>query len=349
MPDRLKYPASKVNFINKKWKNRYAALRNKHLVKNYSKSAPDLRTQICVLHIGGRGSPGYSLKFILGKHSEFICIEADLNESDAATADFHKYLKNMRSQGCKTTMIEACIGGYCGKANFNINEAETSSSLLPTGSKAKKLVSVQHGYWADHAATKKVVTLDLETLDSLREQEKIPKVHFLNMDIQGAEGVTLQGAESCLQTDLLGVTLEIEMFPIYEGQQLFGDTFATLDKNGFLFCGFIQKFQQWHPYAIIGRGRTIVCEAFYIKDFEYLVKAIEDPMELTIQLMRLARIAFCSEYDSHGFEVLNYITQKHPDCVREISGVPYIADQLALWNAVNARIGCWPKLEHLDI
>lgn len=346
---RLKYPASRVRFAKKSWQRNYTALRNKYLVKDYSQSLVDPRTQINLMHIGGRGSPGYTIKFTLGKHSELICLEADINSSDPDTKAFDHQLAKIRHRGCKTTMVEACVGGHCGEVDFYINRAETSSSLFPTEPKAKKLVSHEHGYWADHAATKRVDTLKIETLDSLREQNKIPKAHFLNMDIQGAEGEVLQGAGSYLKSDLLGIALEVEMFPIYKDQALFVDTFSILNKNGFLFCRFLQKFQKWHPYAILGRGREIVSEAVYFKDFEYLVKIIDDPMELTIQLMRLARIVFCDEFDSYGFEILNYITQKHPDCVKEISKIPYIADQLALWYLLKDKIGSWPELKYIDI
>lgn len=341
----LRYPEYK----SKVSKHAYANLRSQYLDKEYIDSPLNAETQISLFHIGGRGGLGPSDRFWpLGRHCKYTFFEADLSP-DPETHHFDKRMDDLKAKGCGVELKEACIAGSCSERDFYINHVPTSNSLLPINPKAGKYHMEGQGYWGRHARTVKTTSFNTVSLNHLREQNELSEGHFIVLDIQGAEGEVLEGASLYLQSDFLGLVLECEMFPIYKDQPLFNDTFSLLTNMGFLFFGFWKdKMQSWHPYLPLGKGRSLVGEAIYLKDFEYLIQVVLDPKDLTIQLMRLARLAFSLHYDSYGYEVLNYATQKHPDIIDELVEVPYIGDMIELWKIVNNKYQCWPKLEHIE-
>jgi FkbM family methyltransferase len=349
MDDKLRYPGTK---LVGDLKGRYNILRKEYLSKAYTGQAglpENNNTQISIAHIGGRGDLGPSGAFQgLGPHSKYVIFEADLDEKDPETRRFNKRISQITDRGCTVSLKEACIGGQCSKREFHINAVQTSNSLLPIDPKAGKFQTGHMGYWGLHAKEVRKMVFDTVTIDSLREKEDFD-IHFMVLDVQGAELEILEGSSSYLESDLLGVVLEVEMYPIYKDQPLFHDTFSFLNDKGLDFFGFWNgKLQSWHPYIGLGNGRRIVGEAVYFKNLGYLIKTISEPRYLVIQLLRLARLFFCMRYDSHGLEVMSYVTQKYPEIVKEFSQVPYIKDQLELWNIVNEEFGCWPELKYLE-
>src|SRR6185503_13578571 len=80
-------------------------------------------------------------------------------------------------------------------------------------------------------------TVTATTLERLMQQEKIGVIDLLWMDIQGAELLALKGLGSRIQ-DVKLMHLEMEFFPIYEGQPLFDDVHLFLREHGFELLGF---------------------------------------------------------------------------------------------------------------
>lgn len=88
----------------------------------------------------------------------------------------------------KQTAIKACISNEDNKrVRFNISNNESqSSSLLDWGTHTTIHPEV---HWVDHVI---MTTTRLDTLFSLLERD-ISNINFLNMDLQGAELLCLQG------------------------------------------------------------------------------------------------------------------------------------------------------------
>lgn len=74
--------------------------------------------------------------------------------------------------------------------------------------------------------------LRLETLDRWAADEGVVRVDVMKLDVQGAEGLVLEGAATVLQ-DVRVIESEVVFNPLYEGQALFGDVDRLLRNHGF--------------------------------------------------------------------------------------------------------------------
>jgi hypothetical protein len=94
-------------------------------------------------------------------------------------------------------------------------------------------------------------TVEATTLESVMRDEGISEIDLLWMDIQGAELLALKGLGSRLD-DVKFIHLEVEFFPIYAGQPLFGDVHEFLRKRGFTLLGFT-SYSKFAADAIYAR------------------------------------------------------------------------------------------------
>lgn len=72
-----------------------------------------------------------------------------------------------------------------------------------------------------------------QRLDDVVRDHQIEDVDFLKIDTQGSELLILHGASGVLETSILGLEIEVEFSPIYEGQPLFADVDTFLRPFGF--------------------------------------------------------------------------------------------------------------------
>jgi len=72
--------------------------------------------------------------------------------------------------------------------------------------------------------------VEARSVDSLFEANP---VHFMKLDVEGAEYEVLQGAKRQLKTNLLAVRSEVMFAPIYNDAPLFGDIHRVLLAEGF--------------------------------------------------------------------------------------------------------------------
>lgn len=127
-------------------------------------------------------------------------------------------------------------------------------------------------------------TIQLTTLAEWAHAEDIREVAFLKLDTQGAELDILQGAGSVLD-GCLGVEVEVEFQPIYQGQPLFADVDIFLRGQGFSlwrldnFAHYSEhpspRTPRWNSTFFdhhgvtfpVGSGRLTWANAVYFRDF----------------------------------------------------------------------------------
>ncbi|MBI3778768.1 MAG: FkbM family methyltransferase [Gammaproteobacteria bacterium] len=85
---------------------------------------------------------------------------------------------------------------------------------------------------------KETITIKTVSLDHFIAVNHIPAVDFIKIDIQGAELDVFQGGVSALK-NVLAIMTEVEFFPLYENQPLFGDVYEFLVKSDFIFHKFM--------------------------------------------------------------------------------------------------------------
>ena len=109
---------------------------------------------------------------------------------------------------------------YAGPA---CNYGNKSSSLLPPVRRAP-----MHG-WIEFNEEISVPTV---TLDSFCARQKLSKIDFIHMDVQGAEKLVLNGASSMLR-QITAIWLEVASHPLYRGQALAPEILRHMRSRGF--------------------------------------------------------------------------------------------------------------------
>lgn len=112
----------------------------------------------------------------------------------------------------------------------------------------------------------------VRSLDSLRRDPAVrmpSSIDFIKLDIQGAELDALKGSQETLRQQVIGVEVEVEFAPLYEGQPLFRDVDAYLAGCGFsLFKlrrkSWVRRNSQARPQ--VSAGQLIAGDALYLRD-----------------------------------------------------------------------------------
>ena len=88
----------------------------------------------------------------------------------------------------------------------------------------------RNDYMTDSFAVQEEVRVNAKTIDSLFVTEE---VHFLKLDVEGAELEVLKGASDKLVKSVLGVRAEVCFAPVYKTAPLFGDIHNHMLSKGF--------------------------------------------------------------------------------------------------------------------
>lgn len=275
--------------------------------------------EIRLFHVGGRGGIGFGkCLFKLNPYISLTIFEADIDKSKKGWIQYKKDLKRMKKKHKITPKIlPYCLFDKDEKRDFYCNQIPTSSSLFPVDNNAKKMVR----WWIpepkkdrffrlnckEMCKTKQIVELEVTSIDNLYKKGECDIPHFLSIDVQGAEYEVMRGSKIAFDENLLGIISEVEFSPLYKGQKLFSDQFDFLIKNEFNFIDFLH-IEHWHPYFVFGKGRLMVAEALFLRDFKYFIKKYKNDNQLLIRnLLKLAAVANCFEIKSYAFEIIEYL------------------------------------------
>lgn len=135
-------------------------------------------------------------------------------------------LRKRTNDGVK--VVEIALSDHAGEAFLHSNKSPGTNSLFRPTREAPLL------YEPNIYDEVGQVAVPLTTIDDFCEANGIGKVDILKMDIQGAELLTLNGAERMLLSMSLIYT-EVFFAAVYEGQAWFGDIFRFLTDRGFGF------------------------------------------------------------------------------------------------------------------
>ena len=136
-------------------------------------------------------------------------------------AAFEILRENSQKNG-SWVVVNAALGNYDGVIQMNLasNEGQSSSILEPS----RHLIHYPQVVF-DKIANVSVVRLDTYPLNYSRPI-------YIKLDVQGAEGIALEGAEQILE-DVVAIELEIAIDHAYAGQMNFAETVERLHKLGF--------------------------------------------------------------------------------------------------------------------
>jgi FkbM family methyltransferase len=123
------------------------------------------------------------------------------------------------------TAERAGVGAETGTLTLNVAGNSVSSSVLP--------MLDRHASAAPQSAYVATEDVPATTVDALVERHRLdPARTLLKIDVQGYEMPVLSGAAATLDR-FAGVRTEMSLVPLYDGQALFADILAHLDRHGF--------------------------------------------------------------------------------------------------------------------
>jgi FkbM family methyltransferase len=124
----------------------------------------------------------------------------------------------------KTTRCVA-LSDREGISTFNINRADTTSSLLCATAESEVAMP--------GVAGEQVITVQTSRLDSFIEELSLrSRRFFIKIDVQGAEALVLAGATEALGL-AIGLVVEVSLKELYLGQPLSHDIESLLRSKGF--------------------------------------------------------------------------------------------------------------------
>ncbi len=116
------------------------------------------------------------------------------------------------------------------------------------------------------------VKVDMIPLDHWWESEERPHVSFIKLDTQGSEFDILKGARQLLG-ECVGLEVEAEFSPIYQGQPLFTDIDTFLRAEGFVLWGLRDLCHYSESPDEKSAGRLYWGNAVYFRDYRALSNA----------------------------------------------------------------------------
>jgi FkbM family methyltransferase len=123
---------------------------------------------------------------------------------------------------------QLAVAGAAGTRRLFVNEVDVTNSLLPLNPDAVDWAR------ASPAALDRTVDVEAVTLDRFCAAHAVSRIDLLKMDIQGGEGMALEGAHHLLQTQAIRlIYLEVAFAPLYEGQAYFCDIVRILGGHGY--------------------------------------------------------------------------------------------------------------------
>ena len=117
----------------------------------------------------------------------------------------------------------------------------------------------------------KTIEIDTVDFDSFASKNHIDSVDFIKLDTEGSELDILKGAIKSLRSQVLGVSIEVEFFPVHKDQPVFSDVDSFMRQMGFcLFdlatCRLARKSLKPSYGISVDYGQILVGDALYLRD-----------------------------------------------------------------------------------
>ncbi|MDP7201878.1 MAG: FkbM family methyltransferase [Dehalococcoidia bacterium] len=281
-------------------------------------SLSDEQLKIRVHHVGGISDVGpISRLKVFGDDIEWIAYDASVENLSSTT---------LPGANCK--LIPRCIGSTNSPGMFYVMKEESASSLYLCAPSAERYTWVNYqgmpfvrsgktAIWGELVSVAKEISIQVDTMDQLIEEDLIPPVDVISMDTQGSDWDILVGASKALSS-VAGVVCEVMFTELYAGQPLFSDIQAHLRKHDFRFCEFLflQEYNTApYPFELQGKGFLTVAEALFLKDGTALLDDVRRPEEIqraVAQSLKLAAIAAAFDQLDYALGIVRSIQAKYP-------------------------------------
>ena len=245
------------------------------------------------------------------------------------------------------------LGGKTGTAILYLLSKPSGSSLFPPNPKNMTDYSGE-----SYGTVAREVPIELMTFSDFIRTHKRPLPNLVKLDTQGSELDILQSLEPAHRGELLGIQTEVEVVEMYNGQPLFFELDAAMQKQGYVLYDFLpvrqnrykhdKEFYFLKKYLSIAKSRhdmsarMMAGDAFYIKSPEDVLGRA-NPTECTKLLLILLIYRF---YD----EALWFIEEGQTRGIyndNEVSQLITAVKTQAPWPALHQRDGVIGRVAHV--
>lgn len=183
---------------------------DRHLVNSFT-----------VMQVGGRdGSDPYTKWVRMRGKAKTIGVEPESGG-----------LAKIQAGNAYDHIVTQAFSNTVGTAPLYITKAKGWCSLLQPDEAAIAKVAVKKCMERRPFELTGTEQVQVTTIDTIKHT--LPPIDYLQIDVQGAELLVLQGAEQTLK-DIFVIELETRFYPIYHHEAIFKDTHAFFEKNGFV-------------------------------------------------------------------------------------------------------------------
>jgi FkbM family methyltransferase len=224
-------------------------------------------------------------------HAQYIGFELDVEECkrlNSLNIERHQFYPQAIGRKIETRTLYVTRNPAC------------SSLYEPNSQEMRRFMEC--GPYFDVLEKKTVKTV---SLDDWHRDNDLPGVEFLELDTQGSELDILQGSKHLLTSSVLGLQVEVELFPMYKDQPLFSDVDSYLQRRGFWLFD-LSRYRLRRAY-LKTRGQLLWGHAFYLKDVHQMEK------RQLAQFLILAAIASYYGFEDYALEVLETILKNEFD------------------------------------
>lgn len=153
------------------------------------------------------------------------------------------------------------------------------------------------------------VELETTTLDSFCQSEGIKEIDFLQIDVQGADLLVLEGGTEIIANSVLAVQIEVEFSHLYVDQPLFADVDTFMRKQGFTLFDIATSRRVRDRSPIVSNvhpGQLLWGDAYYFRDL--IGEGVNTPLKTPERILKLACIADIMNFGDYALELLEYLT-----------------------------------------
>ncbi|MBD2088944.1 FkbM family methyltransferase [Microcoleus sp. FACHB-1515] len=225
--------------------------------------------------------------------------DADADACEAANADLEE-----RQISWREIHLPIALSNAIGESTLYVTRSPMCSSLYPPN----EIFLQRFAGLIELVGLDFSVELETTTLDAFCAAEAIEAIDFLQIDVQGADLLVLQGATDLLDRSVLAVQIEVEFAPLYHNQPLFADVDAFLRNQGFSLFDLAQARRPRPISPIHGRTQLLWGDAFYFRDL--LADSAPPPFKTPANLFKLACIADVMGFPDYALELLVHLVQQ---------------------------------------
>ncbi|MFQ5801476.1 MAG: FkbM family methyltransferase [Candidatus Methylomirabilales bacterium] len=223
------------------------------------------------------------------RHLSVVAIEADESAESGSNTPYLVFKR-----------IRTAVSNKAGTADFYFTRKPEVSSFLPPNRPL-----LERFPDANRFDVVRVAKMEMTTLDVVLQEHAVDNVDFLKVDTQGSELLILEGGTRALAS-AVGLEVEVDFIPLYQGQCLFSDVDTFLKRYGFELFD-LNRFY-WRRriahHTETGRGQLVFADALYLKTPERLCSDGVGPMGKEKILWKTVIVAGAYGLFDYAFEVL---------------------------------------------